>query len=264
MAVVKSPITDLFMKFRNSLFFLFLLLVTLVFLVDCANKKNKDQQSDDYSDTLMVTGFVNELTESEISSGWELLFDGSSLDGWRKFQSEEAPEGWIVDDGMLVALGAGGDIGGDIVTDKEFEDFHLKLEWKISEGGNSGIMYHVQEADYPAPYATGPEYQLIDDIGYPGKLEKWQSCGADYAMHPPVKPRLKPANEWNSSELIVEGSHVKHYLNDVLVVEFETGTDEWEKLVKSSKWADYSDYGKASKGHLALQDHGSKVYFRKR
>lgn len=251
-------------KIRNIFLILLGLFFGLVLLLDCSHGKKRDKAVDELTDqdTGMLNETLNTLSELEIQEGWELLFDGETLNGWRNFQSEELPKGWKVENGNLIALGLGGDIGGDIVSEKEFENFHLKLEWKIAEGGNSGILYHVKEGDYSAVYATGPEYQLIDDIGYPGKLEDWQICGANYAMHVPVNSKIKPAGEWNTSEIVVDGSLVKHFLNGVLVVEFEMWTEEWDTLVKNSKWKDFPDYGKANKGHLALQDHGSITSFR--
>ncbi len=252
------------MKIRNILLSLFGLFFGLVLLIDCSHRKKKaelDQENIDQA-SVILSETMNTLSELEIQEGWELLFDGKTMNGWRNFQSEDTPKEWKVEAGNLVALGLGGDIGGDIVSEKEFENFHLKLEWKIVEGGNSGILYHVKEGDYSAVYATGPEYQIIDDIGYPEKLENWQICGANYAMHVPINSKIKPAGEWNTSEIIVDGTMVKHFLNGSKVVEFEMWTEEWNTLVKNSKWTNYPDYGKASKGHLALQDHGSLTSFR--
>jgi len=130
----------------------------------------------------------NKLTDEEIADGWKLLFDGKTLDGWRDFKGEAgtvtAP--WTVEKGTLTALGTGSDSTGYIVSTKEYGNFILTFDWKIAEGGNSGLLYHVVERpEYKVPYVTGPEYQLIDDIGFPDKLEEWQKAGADYAMYLP-------------------------------------------------------------------------------
>jgi len=206
----------------------------------------------------------NVLTSDEIASGWELLFDGKTTEGWRGFKMEGMPAGWIVEDGCLVTSGAGDDLNGDIITIKEFEDFELSLEWAISPGGNSGILFHILEGDYPSTYATGPEYQLIDDAGYPGKLEEWQQTGANYAMHPANKDRkvLMKVGEFNSSRISVEKGHVTHWLNDEIIVEYDLWTDDWYRLVREGKWKDYPGYGLARKGHIGLQDHGSAIRFR--
>lgn len=204
---------------------------------------------------------VNYLSQEEKDLGWKLLFDGKTTDGWHSFQ-KEAVHGWIVEDGALTGLGQGSDLGGDIVTDLEYENFELSLEWKISEGGNSGILYHVLEEGYPATYATGPEYQLIDNIGFPEALENWQMAGANYAMHPAENVQLKPVGEYNTSIILVNGTHVEHWLNGVKIVEFERWTNDWKDKVQNCKWKDYPAYGLAKSGKISLQDHGDKIWFR--
>jgi len=210
----------------------------------------------------LQTNEINELSSTEKENSWLLLFDGKTTKGWRNFKKDSVSEGWIVQDGNLIALGKGGDLGGDIITEREFDNFELKLEWKISQGGNSGIFYHVVENNFPTVYASGPEYQLIDNAGFPHKLEDWQMAAANYAMHPASNVKLKPINEYNSSRIIVNGSHVEHWLNNVKVLEFEQWTDDWKNKVNNCKWKDYPAYGIAKKGHIGLQDHGDTVWFR--
>jgi hypothetical protein len=131
----------------------------------------------------------NTLTKKEVKKGWLLLFDGSTLNGWKGFNNDKVFDCWSVSDGELVCKGEGGsETAGDIITIPEFGDFELCIEWNISNQGNSGIFYHVIEGEqYHAAYETGPEYQLIDDLGWPGGLEDWQKTAADYAMHPAIK-----------------------------------------------------------------------------
>ncbi len=201
----------------------------------------------------------------EAAEGWVILFDGITTEGWRGFKMEGMPEGWKVENGCLTTFtGEGEETRGDIITVNQYEDFELSLEWAISPGGNSGIFFHVVEGDYPSAYATGPEYQLIDDTGFPEKLEEWQQTGANYAMHPAdkTKKKLMPVGEFNSSRIRVEKGHVTHWLNDEIVVEYNLWTDEWHKLAHEGKWKDYPDYGLARSGHIGLQDHGSIVKFR--
>ncbi|MCB0709707.1 MAG: DUF1080 domain-containing protein, partial [Chitinophagaceae bacterium] len=172
---------------------------------------------------------------------------------------------WAIEDGAMVCLGAAADAhGGDIVTDAEYENFELKWDWKITKGGNSGVMYHVIESKkYTAPYETGPEYQMIDDIGFPEKLEDWQKTGADYAMTTPnEKKKLKPVGEWNNSRIVFNKGHVEHWLNGEKIVSFNAWDDTWKNKKETGKWKEYPDYGAAKKGHIALQDHGNKVYFK--
>lgn len=140
-------------------------------------------------------------------------------------------------------------------------------DWKIADGGNSGVLYHVvenQKFTVP-PYITGPEYQLIDDLGFPpDPLEDWQKTAADYAMHTtdPAKTVIKPAGEWNSSKIVFDNGHVEHWLNGEKVVEFEAWTDDWFERKNSGKWENAPEYGLAQKGVICLQDHGSAAWFR--
>jgi hypothetical protein len=194
--------------------------------------------------------------------GWISLFDGKTLNGWHSFNSDSVT-GWIVSDGCLTGLGEGSDLSGDIVTNGQYKDFELSLEWKIAKGGNSGIMFHVvEDGKHKTTYETGPEYQLIDDEGYAGHLEEWQKTAANYAMHLPENKVLKPVGEFNTTRIVVKGPHVEHWLNGKKVLEYEMWTDDWNKRVQEGKWKDYPDYGKAKTGHIALQDHGSKIWFR--
>jgi hypothetical protein len=208
----------------------------------------------------------NTLTEAEKSEGWLLLFDGKSSEGWRGFNKATFPAGWVIDSGTLKALGtAQGDTGGDIVYEKEsFENFELVWDWKITTGGNSGVFYHViEDTQYAAPYHTGPEYQLIDDVTFPQKLENWQKTGADYAMYdPPADKILNPVGTWNSSRILVTPEKVAYYLNGVQTVSFVRGSEEWLQRRNSGKWDAFPDYAKTRNGLIALQDHGSEAWFK--
>lgn len=208
---------------------------------------------------------MNRLTSAEQKSGWQLLFDGKTTNGWHTY-GEKTVRGWAVQNGELIALGQAGHEGtaNDIVTEAAFENFELVLEWKMSPGGNSGIFFNVLEdpKQYATVYATGPEYQLVDDIGFPEKLENWQKSAANYGMHPPARTVLKPVGEFNRTRIVVNNGHVEHWLNGVKVVNYQLWTPEWEALVKKSKWKDFPGYGRAKSGHIALQDHGNQIWFR--
>ncbi|HOT65125.1 MAG TPA: DUF1080 domain-containing protein, partial [Dysgonamonadaceae bacterium] len=207
----------------------------------------------------------NMLTEAEKAEGWKLLFDGKTLDGWRDYNGDSLTAPWIVEDGCIRAKGSGSDASGYIVTDTIYENFELVWDWKIAEGGNSGMLYHVVEnPKFKVPYVTGPEYQLIDDFGFPEPLEDWQKTAADYAMHVPdtSKTIIKPAGEWNTSKIVFDNGHVEHWLNGEKVVEFEAWTDDWFEKKNSGKWKDAPEYGLARKGVICLQDHGSAAWFR--
>ena len=207
----------------------------------------------------------NVLTAKEKTDGWELLFDGKTLNGWRDYNGKTLTEPWHVVDGCIQAKGDGSDASGYMVTDREFENFILSWDWKLSKGGNSGMLYHVVERpQYAVPYITGPEYQLIDEPNFPEKLEEWQKTGADYAMHVPDKSKMnvRPYGEWNNSRIVFDNGHVEHWLNGKKILEFEVWTDEWHKLKNSGKWATAPEYGLAHKGVICLQDHGYPASFR--
>ena len=231
-------------------------LLSALTIMSCTNRtSNSNEQS------------TNDQAKSSMSENgnWESMFDGESLKGWHAFNKSGEITNWKIEDGALVCQGASADdTGGDIVSDKEYENFELSWDWKIDKGGNSGVMYHVvEDSKYKAPYETGPEYQMIDDEGYPGKLEEWQKTGADYAMNSTNDmKKIKPVGEWNSSKIIYDNGQVQHWLNGEKVVEFEAGDEKWVKEKGTGKWKDFPDYGSAKKGRIALQDHGNKAYFK--
>jgi hypothetical protein len=202
--------------------------------------------------------------KQEAKNDWIILFDGKNADAWRGFNRETMPAGWKVENGLLITSGQGGDLGGDIITKQQFEDFRLHVEWNVSKGGNSGIFFGVVEGDFPSVYATGPEYQLIDDIGFEYPLEEWQKTGANYAMHnaDTTKKKFFPAGEWNTSEIEVKDGHIVHWLNGEKIIEYDLWSDDWKARVQNCKWKDHPYYGLARKGHLGLQDHGSPIEFR--
>ncbi len=207
----------------------------------------------------------NTLTDKEKAEGWVLLFDGETMAGWRSYNKPDLKEAWGVVEGCIQANGGGDDGSGYIVTDKEYENFELSWDWKLSKGGNSGMLYHVVERpQHNVPYVTGPEYQLIDAPNFPEKLEPWQNMGADYAMHLPDTALMKvnPYGEWNNSKIVFDNGHVEHWLNGVKIVEFEAWTDDWFERKNSGKWAHAPEYGLAKKGVLCLQDHGYPASFR--
>ena len=210
--------------------------------------------------------FVNKSNETEYPKGkWVKLFDGKSLKGWHGFNKTGTIKNWDIEDGALVCLGAAKDAhGGDIVTNTAYDNFELKWEWKIDKQGNSGVMYHVVEGKkYKSPYETGPEYQMIDDIDFPEKLEDWQKTGADYAMNiANDKKKVNPAGEWNTSKIVFNKGHVEHWLNGEKIISFQAWDAKWMKEKQEGKWKDYPDYGLAKKGLIALQDHGHKAYYK--
>lgn len=199
----------------------------------------------------------NVLTDEERAEGWLLLFNGQDLSGWRNFRGSGAPKGWAVQDGALARVSG----GGDIVTEKQYGDFELTLDWKISEGGNSGIFYRGSEEHSPI-YATAPEMQVLDNGRHRDGRNPLTSAGSLYALIPPVADVTSPPGQWNQARLIARGKHVEHWLNGTKLLEAEIGSDEWRELVAESKFRDMPHFAGFDGGVVGLQDHGDPVWYR--
>lgn len=202
------------------------------------------------------------LTAQGRKAKWKPLFNGTTLNGWRTYQNKPA-DSWSVNNGMLYNKGNkdSNTQHADLLTIKKYENFELSIDWKIAPQANSGILYMVTEA-FPHAYESGPEYQLLDDKGYPGKIENWQITGANYAMDPPMLDATKPTGEWNHTVIKVSNGHVEHWLNEKKVVEYALWSDEWKQHKAAGKWKDAKGYGLTKKGHIALQDHGGEAWFK--
>jgi len=206
---------------------------------------------------------INALTDSEKSAGWKLLFNGKDFTGWHNFKRDDVRPGWQVKDGALVC--ADPHNAGDIVTADSFGWFELQLDYNISEGGNSGIMFHVTD-EGNAAWATGPEFQLEDNA----KAADPQRCGWLYALYQPaVDPKTdkpldatKPAGEWNHIRLLISPDKCIHEINGVKYFEYVLGSDDFKERVAKSKFGRMPHFAKSDTGFIALQgDHG-QVSFR--
>lgn len=214
----------------------------------------------------------NTLTAEEKEQGFVLLFDGKTSDGWRGFKKDNFPKDWIITDGTMKMNGsgrgeAGSEDGGDIIYNKEFQNFHLKLEWKISEGGNSGIFYLGQEGEHEQIWKTAPEMQVLDNAKHPDAIlgkDGNRKSGSLYDMIPAKPQNFKGAGKWNQVEIICFDGTVVHKQNGVTVVEYHLWTPEWKELVKNSKFPKLNPdwVNVAKKGYIGLQDHGNDVWFR--
>ncbi|MEP7145357.1 MAG: DUF1080 domain-containing protein [Ferruginibacter sp.] len=211
---------------------------------------------------------MNTLDDIEIKDGWQLLFDGKTMNGWHGYNKDRIGPGWQVAEGTLHFDGSAKDesvkmICNDIATDKIFPEFHLNLEWKISVNGNSGIMFLVQEdSKYPTPWLTGPEMQLLDNEGHhDGQLEKHRA-GDLYDLIACSVETVKPVGEWNRAEIILFQGRLTFIQNDVEVVSTTLWDDHWNKLVAGSKFKDMPGFAKSRSGKITLQDHGGAVWFR--
>jgi hypothetical protein len=200
---------------------------------------------------------MNTLTAAERDAGWELLFDGETLDSWRGYNRPDLPGGWAAMDGMLQRTGS----GGDLITDRTFTDFELVLEWRLEAGGNSGIFYRAAEGEEWV-YHSAPEMQVLDDERHPDGRSQLTSSGANYGLDPAPRGVVRPVGEWNEVRIVVQGSHVEHWLNGTRVVEYTLGSPEWEEKVAASKFGEWPAYGRAASGHIGLQDHGDPVWYR--
>jgi hypothetical protein len=197
---------------------------------------------------------------------WIDLFNGRDLDGWRSYGGGTPNAAWVVEDGVLflnVPEGTEEATGGDLITEEQYENFELELEWKISEGGNSGVFYGVREIEgHEVAYETGIEIQILDnDRHVDGKVPE-TSAGACYAMYAPTRDALRPVGEYNKVRLVVEDGHVEHWLNGQKIVEYEIGSDDWNRRIADSKFAGWEHFAKYRKGHIGLQDHTDPVWFR--
>jgi len=202
-------------------------------------------------------GGANTLTPAEKATGWRLLFDGTTTAGWRGFRKTEMPAGWTVEAGALTRSGP----GGDIITADQFENFELAFEWKVVPGGNSGVFCRATE-ESTAVWHSAPEYQILDNAGHADGKKPETSAGSDYALHAPVKDVTHKPGEWNQARIVVMDAHVEHWLNGVKLIEYELWSPDWTERVAKSKFGKYPGFGKATRGHIAIQDHGDKVSFR--
>jgi len=205
----------------------------------------------------------NTLTDAEKAAGWKLLFDGKSFDGWHVFKHQGMGQGWVIEDGAMAKKEG----GGDIVTTGKYDWFELELDYKISAGGNSGIMYHVTDKG-GAIWATGPEYQLEDD--YPPE-DTGSLCGWLYGLYkPPIDPATgkeldttKPANQWNHVRLVVSPKKCEHYMNGVKYLEYVLHSDDFNAKVAASKFGSMKGFAVSDIGYIGLQgDHPGQVSFR--
>lgn len=200
---------------------------------------------------------VNGLTATESEQGWRLLFDGKSLENWRSYQEDTVNDGWAIENGCLARVGW----GGDLISRDQFADFELKLEWRISEAGNSGIFIRGDESGKNI-HQTGYEMQVLDNVGHGDSENPTHRAGAYYDMIAPDHDTTQAVGYWNRVHIIAREAKVEFWLNEKLTAKFEQGSPEWQALYNSSKFTDRPQYGTLLKGHIGFQDHFDKVWYR--
>jgi hypothetical protein len=197
---------------------------------------------------------LNTLTEAEQKAGWKLLFDGKTTAGWRNYKKPTIGDGWKVANGELTWAGKG---AGDIVTADQYDSFEFKVDYNISNGGNSGLIYHVTEEE-AAPWQTGPEIQIQDNKdGHDPQKAGWL-----YQLYAAETDATKPAGEWNELRILITPEKCVQYMNGVKYVEYVKGSPDWDERVAKSKFGKFPNFGKATRGYICLQDHNNPVSFR--
>ena len=250
---------------------LILVLVAGVLTVGCQQSESvsPEPSEENASEAAPSPPTVNTLSDEERAAGWELLFDGTSTEGWRGYNKESFPEsGWDVQDGNLVVLASDGSEegqGGDIITTESFDNFELSLEFNVSTEANSGILYRVNEQPDAPIWWNAPEYQVLDDDTYVAMDTMDMDThltGDNYDLQSAAARIPIVVGDWYRARILVDGNHVEHWLNDQKMVEYELGSPEWEEMVKKSKFAEYEGYGRSTSGPIGLQDHGHMVRYR--
>ncbi len=205
-----------------------------------------------------ATGADNTLTEAEKSAGWQLLFDGKSLAHWRNYQQQNVSPLWQINDGVLTLTGKG---GGDLITRKQFDEFELKLDWKIATGGNSGVFVLADE-EGKYVYSHAPEVQLIDNEKHADAKTDSRRAGSLYDLVAAPSAAFKPAQTWNNLRIRLQDNVLSVWQNDVMTVHIVLHSSTWNKLVAASKFANWQGFAQQQSGFIGLQDHGDIVSFK--
>ena len=220
--------------------------------------------------SLSIYAQDNTLTEQEKREGWQLLWDGKTTDGWRRAKLNSFPaKGWVINNGILKVMKSGGGEsanGGDIVTTRKYKNFIIKVDFKITEGANSGIKYFVDtETNKGAGSSIGCEFQILDDDKHPDAklgVKGNRKLGALYDLIPAPDNKPFKKGEFNTAMVIVKDNKVEHWLNGVKLIEYERNNQMWNALVAYSKYRNWANFGNVTEGNILLQDHGDEVWFK--
>ena len=205
----------------------------------------------------------NTLTDQEKKDGWKLLFDGKTTSGWHNYKSDKVSPRWKAANGALYLDKSVTEGHGDLVTNAEYQDYEFAIEWQIDPCGNSGIIFAVvEDSKYDNTYNTGPEMQVLDNTCHPDAKIIKHRAGDLYDLISCSKETVKPAGEWNQVRIVSKNSNMEFWLNGTKVVAFTMHNQAWDEMVAKSKFSSMPAFGKAKKGHIALQDHGDGVRYR--
>jgi Domain of Unknown Function (DUF1080) len=235
-----------------------LFLITIALATACKQTPDNKTTTVEIPKAIETTKVVETiLTDAEKAVGFNILFNGKNTEGWHPFENKkDSTYKWTISEGILSSKGG----HTDLVTDAEFENFDLTFEWKVGKGGNSGVMYMVQEGDTSIhrTWHTGIEYQLIDDKGWNGELHASQKAAAVYDLYDPKELAAHDAGTWNTARILNNKGHIQHFLNDKLIADYIWNSPDFKARVAKSKFKDLP-FARKSKGHLAIQDHGQEV-----
>jgi hypothetical protein len=206
---------------------------------------------------LQLLRFVSAAVIVAASAFPTLAQDAQPVTAWRAYGGTGVPPTWTIADGVISHTPG----GGDLISVDTFRNFELSFEWQISPGGNSGVMYRVDEK-YGASFQSGPEYQILDNGGQPDGLSPVTSAASDYGLYAPSADLTKPVGQWNTAKIVANGAHVEHWLNGQMVLTYELGSPDWMARTVPSKFAAWPAYGTLPEGHIVLQDHGAVVAYR--
>ena len=212
-----------------------------------------------YSCSSNTPNTQEKLATEQPSSDWVFLLASNNLDQWEMY-NQGALQGWKLINGELHGSGAGWDANQDIITKQAYENFELSLEWKIAPANSSGIFFYVPKGSNQPIYEAAPEYQILDDKGWPKKMQPNQYTAASYDMYAPGGAQVNPAGEWNSTRIIVKYPQVEHWLNGKKVVAYAIESADWKTRKAAGKWAQVPQYGIAKSGHIGLQNAGKVIY----
>jgi hypothetical protein len=242
------------------------LLIIVLLATGCAGNKSGNLSQN-------KTSASNQLTSKEKKEGWTLLFDGKSFDGWRGYGKDVVPAAWIIEDEAIKISrpkqGESRQYRGDIIFDRQFKNFELRFDWKVSKAGNSGIFFLAKEIQGMPIFRSSPEFQILDNDNHPdGKQGRDgnRKSASLYDMIPAIPQNSNPHDEWNSGGITVNNGKVTHYQNGVKVVEYELWTDNWLSMIENSKFKGWQEMinvgGEDKQGFIGLQDHGDDIWFK--